>query len=251
MTLESTIALRRRLHGLAARERALAVYAGAARVVISFLVFAAVFILMDWLLSMPRIMRLAVLLGGVGGVLWIGKTYLYDPLKRLLSEEAVALRLESRFPHLRDRLISVVQLTGSEETMARAGMSVELLRRLEKDTAEVTSSLNFSEIIDWGFIQKVTAACAVLVMASVLGASRFPAYVATGLSRMVLGSRTYPRLTQLEVVEPARRIVRGDDWNLRARVSGRIPYTVTLYRRPLEGRRRWEEAEMLPELGRT
>ncbi len=251
MALESTIALRKRLHGLAARERALAVYAGAARVVISFLVFAVVFILLDWLFSMPRIMRLVVLLGGAAGVVWIGKTYLYDPLRLLLGEEAVALRLESRFPHLRDRLISVVQLTRSEEELAQAGMSVELLRRLEKDTAELTSSLNFSEIIDWGFIQKVSAACAVLVLASVLGASRFPAYVATGLSRMALGSRTYPRLTQLEVIDPVRRIVRGDDWSLRARVSGRIPYNVTLYRRSLEGRRRWEEAEILPELGRT
>ncbi|MFC1671720.1 DUF4175 family protein [Planctomycetota bacterium] len=251
MALESTLAIRKRLHGLAARERALTVYAGAARLIISFLVFAVVFILMDWLLSMPKVMRLILLLGGVGGIIWIGKTYLYDPLKILMNEEAVALRLESRFPHLQDRLISVVQLTRSEDDLTHTGMSAALVRRLEKDTAELTTSLNFSEIIDWGFIRKVTMICAGLVLASVVSASRFPTYVTTGLARMALGSRSYPRLTQVELLEPEGRAVRGDDWTLRVGVSGRIPFTVVLYTRPTEGRRRWEEAEMLPELGRT
>lgn len=250
MALESTAQLRKNLRRIAGRERNLALFTGVARTVISLLIFITVFFLLDWLLSLPRVARLILLAAGITGLLWVVRTYLLVPIKALMDEDIVALKVETRFPELQDRLISVVQLTRSEKELEDAGMSLDLLRRLESDTAELTATLNFSEIIDWDFVRKISLIAAGLVVVAVLATSQFSEYVMTAISRMALTNRKYPTLTNIELVDPVTKILQGDDWPLKVEIAGRIPYQVILYRKS-ESDRGWEEIEMRPEMGST
>lgn len=251
MALDTTLRLRQRLFTLARKDRYINGFTGVARLMISLLIFAGVFFLVDWLLMLSSIPRVLLLASGVAAIAWIAKKYLYDPLRIPMDEDSIALRLERRFPDLKDRLISVIQLTrpgGSRN----GSFSDALIRRLEKDTAQVTSQMDFSAIIDWPFIRRVTLAAAAMVVIAVMSAAQFPGHAAAFLSRVFLGDSRYPTETRAEIHENVKsRVVRGDDWSLRLEVNGKIPDEVVLYTKAEREDATWEEISVKPELGRT
>lgn len=255
MALESTVRLKQRLRMIARRERNIVALGGAAKVLIALGLFSGVFFLLDWLFFFSTPARAFLLLGGLGGAGWIFKTELRDPLRKRRDEITTALKIEKAFPELRDRLISVVQLADGAGVI-----SPELLERLESETARMTTTLNFSEIINWRFFRKLLMICAAIFASGVFCGVVFPQYVSTTFRRMFFGDVRYPSLTRIALNEAKTRIIRGDDWNLNVTLSGKIPSSVVMKMRNLatgedaaagDGKPRWVTVPLKPILGYT
>jgi hypothetical protein len=192
--------------------------------------------------------RALLVLGAAAGLAWLTRDYLYRPLRATRNEETTALQLESRFPALRDRLISVIQLTAAAGDAA-ATVSPRLLEKLERDTAAFSASLDFSEVINWRFVRRVLMVSAALFLAAVLSTLSFPEHVKTVVRRMAFGDAKYPTKTTIRVEAPATRLVVGQDWRLRAELEGRIPRVVRVRVRLDRPKARWETYAMRPLLG--
>lgn len=255
MALQSTAKLKHRLRQIARRERNVIALGGIAKVLIALGLFSGVFFLLDWLFLFSAPVRALLLLGGLGAAVWIAKTELWTPLRKRRDEITTALKIEKKFPELRDRLISVVQLADGAGTVSR-----ELLDRLESETAGMTAPLNFSEIINWRFFGKLLALCAAFVVAGVLCGVVFPQYVSTTFRRMFFGDGRYPSLTRITVNDARTRLVRGDDWNLGVTLAGKIPSSVIMKMRNIatgegaatgDGKPRWVTVPLKPVLGYT
>lgn len=256
MSLESTVRLKKRLRAMARRERVILAVAGVAKVLISIGLFTAIFFLLDWLFLFSTPARAFLLIAGIGAAGWIVKTELRDPLRERRDEITTALKIEKQFPQLQDRLISVVQLAGEKD-----GLSTALLERLESETAGMTTTLNFSEIINWRFFRRLMLVCAGIFAAGILCGIIFPQYAAATFRRMFFGNVRYPSLTRIAVNDVKTRITRGDDWVLDVTLSGKIPSSVILKMKDLvpagreagvgSGKPRWVSIPLKPVLGYT
>lgn len=249
MALSSTEELRGKLKDLAVRETRLTVVTGVLRIVIAVVVFVVLFFAVDWLLRLSVLFRLICMGAGIGGLVWLIRTYLVLPLRIERNEETEALKLENHFAYLNDRLISVIQLTGSAADKENNSMSRSLIQRLEADILTISTDIRFSEVIDWKFIRRIGLIAAGIFLAAVLSTFSFPEYVMITVKRMFLSSQNYPVLTHIRVKGYDDRIVEGDDWNIRISLSGEIPSTVYLLRRKSGKDEPWEEFEFKPGLG--
>jgi hypothetical protein len=250
MSLQSTTQLKSRLRAIAKRERQVVVLSGIAKVLIALAVFSAAFFLVDWLFVLPVAARLLLLLGGLCAAGWVAKTDLRDPLRERRDEITTALKIEKRFPELRDRLISVVQLADGAP-----GASPELLARLELDTAQMATPLNFADVINWRFLRKILLIAGAILAVGIFSGVIFPQYVATTFRRMFFGDVRYPSLTRIEVRQAPTRLVQGADWTLEVKLAGRIPSLATLkirnVRAGAEGGRKWTSVPLRPIVGYT
>lgn len=248
---------------MARRERNIIALAGVAKVLIALGLFSGIFFLLDWLFYFSTPARAFLLFGGLGAAGWIVKTELRDPLRRRRDEITTALKIEKRFPALQDRLISVVQLADEAGAVSPA-----LLERLESETAGMTTTLDFSEIINWRFFRRLMLVCAGILAAGILCGVVFPQYAAATFRRMFFGDVRYPSLTRITVNDAKTRITRGDDWVLNVTLSGKIPSSVILKMKDLAhpagseagagggdaaggGKTRWVSIPLKPILGYT
>jgi hypothetical protein len=247
MALDSTLRLRQRLAFLARRETRIDVTMGLLRTSIAVLVFAGAFFLVDWLFLLSTLIRGVMLLGALGAAVWFGREYLYRPMKTVRNEETVALQIESRFPELRDRLISVVQLTAVPAQVADAPVSSRLIEQLEMDTANLTSAMDFSQVINRQFVMRLILVAGAFFVLAAASTVAFPGHVSTVLKRMVFANAEYPTRTTLKILSPPLRVVAGEDWTLQAELGGRIPREVIARVQPRGGN--WTRHRMNPELG--
>ncbi len=249
MALSSTENLRQQLRNLAARETRLAVLTGMLRVIIAIVVFAVLFFVVDWMLRLSVFFRFLSLAGGLAGLIGLIRAYLVLPLRIERNEETEALKLEHHFPYLNDRLISVIQLTGTDRETEENAMSRALIQRLETDISNVSAQIKFSDVIDWRFIRRIGLIAGGIFFFAFLSYMSFPEYVMITVKRMFLSSKNYPVLTHIKLKGYDDRIVEGDDWNIRVSLSGEIPSTVTLLRKKTGTNELWEEFEFKPGLG--
>jgi len=234
---------------LAKREKRIQVTMGALRAVIAIIVFAAVFFLVDWLFMLHAIARALLLLTAIGGMAWLGREYVYRPIKTVHNEETTALKLEAQFPHLRDRLISIIQLTSVPADQLDTPISPRLLEKLEENTAGVSSTLDFSQVINWRFLKRLFIVTGIIFLGACLSTISFPGHVKTVLKRMVFTNAKYPTKTTAKLVDTPTRMVLGEDWELRVELGGRIPSKVTARVRPATGKGRWVTHKLKPQLG--
>lgn len=234
---------------LARREKRIQVTMGVLRAVIAVIVFGAVFFLVDWLFMLHAAVRALLLLVAVAGMGWLGREYLYRPMKTVHNEETTALKLEAQFPHLRDRLISIIQLTAVPADQLDTPISPRLLERLEQDTAGVSSTLDFSQVINWRFLKRLGIVAGVIFLGACLSTASFPGHVKTVLKRMAFANAKYPTKTTAKLLDTPTRMVMGEDWELRVELGGRIPSKVIARVRPATGKGRWVTHKLKPQLG--
>jgi hypothetical protein len=247
MALDSTVELKRRLASLARRETRIEVTMGLLRTLIAAFAFAGAFFLADWLFLLSTAIRGALLLGASGAAVWFGYEYLYRPLKAVRNEQTVALQIESRFPDLRDRLISVVQLTAGPARAANVPVSLRLIEQLEMDTAKLTSAMDFSQVINRRFVMRLMLVAGAFFVLAAASTAAFPDHASVVLRRMAFSNAEYPTRTTLKLLSPPQRVVAGEDWTLQAELGGRIPREVTARVQPRGGT--WVRHRMTPELG--
>ncbi|HXG24042.1 MAG TPA: hypothetical protein VNJ09_05750, partial [Chthonomonadales bacterium] len=146
-TLQSKLAAARR------RWRSLQIGGGLA---LTFSVLVALSLLSfycDRMLVLSTAGRWAWLIVLVAGVLATGVIGILLPLLRPLSDEAVAIEVERRFPILGERLLTTVELARAG---AGAGVSGAMISSLAAETAHAAEPLPFAQAIPVSTVRRPT-----------------------------------------------------------------------------------------------
>ncbi|NQT86551.1 hypothetical protein HQ560_07295, partial [bacterium] len=225
--------LHRRLAALRGRLRRLILVAGVSRVVLVLLAALAAALLLDWssrLETPGRVILLAVTVAMVVHTLWC---HLLVPLRLRLGQDEMALLVERRFPELRDRLISTVQLARAGASTA---LSTALIGELEHETLAQASGMDFHAVVSPRKPLLFAAAAAGTLLLAGLFTGAFPETASIFSARFFnpFSLVEWPRATKLSLeatdshghplpVEDGDHILmpKGEDLVLRVRAAGR------------------------------
>ena len=192
--------------------------------------------LIDWALHLndPGV-RLILALSIVGGSSYIAWRHLISPLRFALTDVDIALKVEQRFPSLKDSLSSTIQFL-RDDADARLG-SPDMQHRVIEQTLAKLDQVDVSEIVDTrAFTQVATAAFITCVMtAGIVGLNQ--ANAATALNRLAFpfSDVQWPKQCDLRLVNEAveaiefdpgdpLRIARGDTLEIFVQnLNGTIP----------------------------
>ncbi len=202
-------------------------WTGAAIVLIGFLAILVGESIVDWLMPMPSVVRIALLAGIVGATLYLLYKYLIQPMRTSLTLRDVALNVEDSHPDLEDRLVSAVQF-GSRET--EDPVEAHMLQRLLEDTTQRIKGIDFKATVDHSRTRKFVGIATLVIAACGLLTLLFPTETRTSLMRIfVPWEKTDPILTTKVNVTPGdARILRGKSLPIEVAVTGKDAEKVVL-----------------------
>ena len=156
----------------------------------------------DWLVHIDdagtRLLLGLGLLGLLAIVLW---RLLIAPLRRQLSDVAIALRLENRFPVLQDRFASTIQFL-REDGSTRNG-SPALQQHVVQETLQLSRELPLGDIIETRPVRRAAWTAVTVCVLSALVVLFSPLEAMTALQRLVLpfSERPWPKTVQLRLLD--------------------------------------------------
>ncbi|MCA9117268.1 MAG: hypothetical protein KDA79_19495, partial [Planctomycetaceae bacterium] len=160
-----------------------------------------VFSLLDWALRLDDSgVRLILALTTLGGTAWAGWRYLIQPLRKQMTGVGLALRIERRFPELRDQLASTVQFLESGAD-PRIG-SPALQKQQIQATLRQVERTRLSDVFELRSVQRAGLAAIGVLLVGALLAGSFQSEAATALTRLMFpfSSTQWPRWTELEIL---------------------------------------------------
>ncbi|HEV3024915.1 MAG TPA: hypothetical protein VGX76_20710, partial [Pirellulales bacterium] len=208
--------LQRSIGAVRRRARRLVLLHALVSVAAVVLAAAVVLVLADYLLDFQdrgvRFLALATLLT-LGG--WANYRFLWTALRASYSELSLALKIERRFPQLKDRLASTVQFLAEREDDPQAG-SAMLRRAVIAETAAALEQLDLSQVIQPRPVYRALAAAGGVAALAALLVAIGPNTARIGLVRLVypLGEAAWPKTTHLAFVRPIERIAQGQPFEI-------------------------------------
>jgi hypothetical protein len=162
---------------------------------------------LDRYLRLPGGVRVLLSTGIAVYLFYVLRRYVFYPLNRSLTRRDVALAIEERFPELRQKLISAVQLGKSAaETEASIGprnQSRAMISELIHDAARHADRIPHRQLLDPTRTAKVWTMAAALAVLVVGFAMANPGVASIFVQRVFGMSTTYPRDTYLVIEQPA------------------------------------------------
>ena len=211
--------LEQRIGALRTHVRCLVVLYGLSWVVAAVLGAMIVLGLTDYLLHFQdRGVRVICSLLVLAALAWTCYRYLYLALRVRLRDVDLGLRLERRFPELKDRLVSSVEFLRQSEDDPTAG-SPALRRAVIAQTAAETDRLAFADVLDYRPpVRAVVTAVAICWVAAILVVLDYRAHHGGPLASPIavarllnpLGGRAWPQTTHLRLRKQVSRVARGD-----------------------------------------
>ncbi|MCZ6787567.1 MAG: hypothetical protein O7E54_10450 [Planctomycetota bacterium] len=235
--------VRKRLANLRAQVATALMVDGAARVAGAVVGCVALSFLLDRVFKLEVVARVVILLAAVGAVGYVVWRYLTSRLKNVPGEDPLAIAVEARFPELKDRLISAIQLS-RETDPERYGMSPQLIGEVVTDAIEPVSKVRFRDVLAKRRLAKVVLLGVLGVFALVAWGATDPESSSIWFRRNVLlqnvrwPQRTYLRIDPERFPGGVARIVRGADIVVTALSIGEVhPERVTIFFLDTEGAR--------------
>ncbi len=194
--------------------------------------------LADWLLRLVPEVRLVLLLGVIALGTYLLLTRVIGPLVVKFADLDIALRIESRWPGLNDRLASTVQFL--RQARGDEGLGSQALRdaTIEQTRLEV-EAIDFRQAADPRSTRHALAWAALAVAAFAGVVSTEPSLSRIALTRLFrpYGSTQWPQATHLTVLasETPTKIARGMPFTLAVAVAKgeRLPSSAKVtYRYP-------------------
>lgn len=166
----------------------------------------------------------------VAGALVTGVIGILLPLLHPLSDEAVAIEVERRFPVLGERLLTTVELAHAG---AGVGVSAAMISTLAAETARTAEPLPFEQAIPISTVRKpmiLAAATAFLLLLQILW---MPEAISVWLRRILMPGADIPifAYTQVWVVPGDTVVPRGEDVAVGILTDGRTVDRATLHYR--------------------
>ncbi len=247
---QATLAIRTILEAQRRRIVGRLLLRGAAIAIAAVVGLLVVYYVTDRGLSLPVGIRLLLTSGWLALVVWVGYRHVLGPLRLRLDRDDVAVALERRFPALRERLISALQLADMASVAANPrDQSQAMIERVVADATAAATSLRTDEFLTWRHVGHAWLAAGIALVVAAPGLITNREVVQVFLQRMFGSSAAYPRQTTLAVELPPSdqdyRIERtgdratitlaaGSDLAVIVRADGVVPREVLLV---LEGGR--------------
>ncbi|MFQ5733613.1 MAG: hypothetical protein ACE5KM_16880 [Planctomycetaceae bacterium] len=223
---------------------------GVSWIVVALLTAVTVIGVFDWWVHLDSDgLRLCLgvgLLMGLGALIW---RLLIRPMRNRLTDLAIALRIERRYPGFKDSLASTVQFVANHGD-PRIG-SPELQRTVVTETLADLQSVSLDDVIETRQVRRTTwLAVGICVMAAIVAGFR-PAEAALALNRLMFpfSAADWPRENQLQLLDRDLRPIAGRKFR-RVRGAtfkfyvedrkGALPEDVTLFLRYGDGELRAE-----------
>jgi len=166
---------------------------------------------LDRLLQLPPAVRVLISLSLAGYLLYLTRRFLLYPLGRSFTRGDVAIAFEQRFPELRQKLISALQLGRKADAGELRNESEAMVRLLLQDARKHVQEVPHRRLLNPVQTSKVWAAAAGVAVIVLLGAANNAAATGVFLQRMLGLDVAYPRATNLHLIPPE-----GDDYRLSA-----------------------------------
>ena len=191
--------------------------------------------IIDWLMPLPSVVRIALLTLGVGVTGYLLYKYLVRPLRAALTLRDIALNVEQNHPDLEDRLVSAIEFGNRESTDP---IEAHMLQRLIEDTTQRVKSIDFKATVDHSRTRKHVGIAALVAVGCCVLALLFPTQLHTSLLRVLVPwEKTEPVLTTKLTVEPGSvRILRGKSLPIHVTVTGKSAEKAVLTYENIENR---------------
>lgn len=217
---------------------------GAGIVIAAVVGALVVYYVTDRGLSLPIGIRLLLTTAWVVLLVWLARRQLVWPLSLRLGESDVAVAIERRFPDLRERLISALQLAEMAAKKANPrDQSQAMIDQVVADASTAAASLRTDEFLTWRHVGRAWLAAGLALVIAAPGIITNREVVQVFLQRMFGADIAYPRQTTLVVELPRSdqdyRIERdgdratltmaaGSDLPVLVRADGVVPREVLL-----------------------
>lgn len=209
--------LQTRIAAVRSKERRVILVSGLCRALVTLIGVALAYFVVDWVFELPYGARLLAAGAGLAAVGFVVFKYLIRELERIQDDDEIALRVESRNPDLRGRLISTLQLTRTGKTGEYVG-SPELIAALEDETVRMSEPLDFFRIINTEMLVKFGVAAATIVLVKAALVYQFPDHFAALGARLMHANARFPTKTKIKEIRIAGRraeeqpnVPRGED----------------------------------------
>ncbi len=194
----------------------------------------------DRMLQLPPAVRVLLTAGLAVYLFYLTRRWVLYPLGRSFTRRDVALALEQRFPELRQKLISALQLGRSAEVGELRNQSAAMVRMLLEDASAHIRKVPHKRLLNPVQTSKVWAATAGVALIVCMGAADNPAAAGVFLQRILGSGVAYPRATNLRLILPEGAgykittdgdtaditLAAGSDLPIVVRVDGVVPKQV-------------------------
>jgi hypothetical protein len=222
-----------RIAALRGQVRRLLALHGFSRLVTGLVAAVVVAGLADWLFHLVPEVRLVLLLGVIALGTWLVVTRVLKPLIVKFADLDIALRIESRWPGLNDRLASTVQFLRQTRDDDRLGSQALRDATVEQTRLEV-EGIDFRQAADPRSTRRAVAWATLAVgsIAAVAWAAPDSSHIAFNRLMRPFGPDQWPQATHLTILasETPTKIARGMPFSLVVAVAPgeRLPSTATV-----------------------
>ncbi len=221
-----SLALGRNLSRLRRRRRRVTLVAGLAQMLALAVALVGVEMTLDFWLDFAWPVRAVLLAGLLAALAFVAARGLLAPGLRRPDDDDLAFFVERRVPSFRGRLIASVQLTRPGALPPDAAAS--LVRALVTETERLADATDFAALVSTRELKRFGAWAAAAGLAALLALAAGGPDIRTLLARAFLSRADVPRKTRVVVIDPEKRIGRGDSVLIEARGEGILPPSGTL-----------------------
>ena len=218
-------AIRSRLHTVREHYRTVTIAEWAGLIVAATLPTLAVVFVLDNIIHLPMPVRILLLFGVVGGVV-----YLVQRAKREIrlgaTDEEIALRVERTYPELDNELINSLLLSREADDEAVSLVSV-VVHSGSQDAARV----DLEQTVSKKRLKILSAAAVAAILLMSIYAIAFPAYFSNALKRIIVPVMHTDPITLTKIVDVTPKdvnVLSGDSLVVAATIGGVIPEKVEL-----------------------
>lgn len=204
------------LQGVRRRAKVLSVLFGIGVVLAVTVGLLLATVLVDYLLDLPKGLRLVFMLAAAGGIVYVVWSYVARPMLAKLSLSDVAGRLENVFPQFDDRLRSTIDFVGAD-VPGSAMMKERVMGEAERLATQVDLS---RALLTRPVLYSIGAGVGAVVLAVLLAVSQLD-LARIALSRLMLsGGANWPRRVQIDVVKDLPvKVAAGQRVDVRMRLA--------------------------------
>ncbi|WP_406696676.1 DUF4175 family protein [Singulisphaera sp. Ch08] len=178
--------------------------------------------LLDWMVHLDSLVRLAALVGLIGYGFWLSFRYVITPLVLRFPDLDIAMRIEERWPGLNDRLASTVQFLRMSSDDDRFGSPLMREATIRQTLVE-TQSIDFREVIEPKPVVRALGAASAALILGLTFLLAAPNLSTIALKRLFqpFGSTRWPQQTHLSLLdrETPNKVARGEPFTLGVRIG--------------------------------
>ncbi|MFH1228622.1 MAG: DUF4175 family protein [Planctomycetota bacterium] len=194
--MEQINQLTNRLSGVRTRIRIIFLADGISQIVIYAAVLAALTFIIDWSMpELPKEVRLVFLATSVVILLSLIYRYIIYPLRVTISDDSLVIYLERKYPELKERLLSALQLARS----AAPAQSPELVQALINEAFNGSKEINFNSIINPKRQKRLILTGLLLIALCGFYIISYPILSGVWLNRLFGGDAKWPKRTYITV----------------------------------------------------